>query len=170
MRIQLLYSLIKHHLCEAFPGLIISISALHRHGVQNCKATLKKLEKLTAARNSDRVVALRKEKLRNGRPHLVWPVAKIACSSTKQGSIYIPKGIMDVLEEAPRRKAPSLLQKGVTITILGAISDARVIDISLRKPQAVSASKKRKVDGKAVDAVNGRIGTRTEHFLAYLQM
>ena len=106
--------------------------------------------------------------MRNGRPHLVWPVAKIACSSTKQGSIYIPKGIMDVLEEAHRRKAPSLLQKGVTITILGAISDARVIDISLRKPQAVSTSKKRKVDGKAVDAVNGRIGTRTEHFLAYL--
>ena len=109
-----------------------------------------------------------RKKLRNGRPYLVWPVAKIACSSTKQGSIYIPKGIMDVLEEAHRRKAPSLLQKGVTITILGAISDARVIDISLRKPQAVSTSKWRKVDGKAVDAVNGRIGTRTEHFLAYL--
>src|ERR1700733_11532125 len=58
--------------------------------------------------------------------------------------------------------------KGVTITILGSISDAGVIDISLRKPQAVSTSKKRKVDGKAVDAVNGRIGTRTEHFLAYV--
>jgi hypothetical protein len=43
-----------------------------------------------------------------------------------------------------------------------------VIDISLRKPQAVSTSKKSKVDGKAVDAVNGRIGTRTEHSLAYL--
>ena len=54
---------IKHHLCEAFPGLTISISALHRHLVQNCKVTLKKLEKLTAARNSDRVVALRKEKV-----------------------------------------------------------------------------------------------------------
>lgn len=104
---------IKHHLCEAFPGLTISISALHRHLVQNCKVTLKKLEKLTAARNSDRVVALRKEKLRNGRPHLVWTFAKIACSSTKQGSIYIPKGIMDVLEEAHRRKAPFLQQKGL---------------------------------------------------------
>ena len=54
---------IKYYLCEAFPGLTISISALHRHLVQNCKLTLKKLEKLTAARNSDRVVALRKEKV-----------------------------------------------------------------------------------------------------------
>src|SRR6202035_3263623 len=54
--------------------------------------------------------------------------------------------------------------KGVTITILGSISDAGVIDISLIKPQAVSASKKRKVSSKSVDVVNGRIGTRTEHY------
>jgi hypothetical protein len=32
----------------------------------------------------------------------------------------------------------------------------------------VSTSQKRNVDSKAVDALNGRIGTRTEHFLAYL--
>jgi hypothetical protein len=31
--------------------------------VQKCKATLKKLEKLTTARNSERVVVLRKEKI-----------------------------------------------------------------------------------------------------------
>jgi hypothetical protein len=71
--------------------------------VQNCKLILKKLEKLTAARKSDRVVALRKEKVEEwkayGWPHLVCTVAKIACSSTEQDSIYIPKGIMDVLEE-----------------------------------------------------------------------
>ena len=58
--------------------------------------------------------------------------------------------------------------RGVTVSILGAISEAGVIYVSLRKPQAVSASKKRKANGKAVDAVNGRIGTRTEHYLAYL--
>ena len=53
-----------------------------------------------------------RKKLRNGRPHVVWTFAKIACSLTKQGSIYIRKGIMDVLEEAHRRKAPFLQQKG----------------------------------------------------------
>jgi hypothetical protein len=58
--------------------------------------------------------------------------------------------------------------KGVTITILGAISDAGIIDISLRKAKAVSRSKERKINGKAVDAANGRICTRTEHYLAYL--
>ena len=38
----------------------------------------------------------------------------------------------------------------------------------MKEPQAVSTSKKRKVNGKAVDVVTGRIGTRTEHYLAYL--
>jgi hypothetical protein len=54
---------IKHHLCKAFPGLTIWISALHRHLVQKWKVTLKKLEKLTTTRNSDRVVVRRKEKI-----------------------------------------------------------------------------------------------------------
>lgn len=46
---------------------------------------------------------------------------------------------------------------GVTITILGAISQTGIKDI-LRKPQAAATSKKRKVNGKAIGAVNGRIG------------
>jgi transposase len=47
---------IRQNLCEAFPGLSISISALHRYLVRKCKLTLEKLEKLHAARNSDRVL------------------------------------------------------------------------------------------------------------------
>ena len=45
---------IKHHFCKAFLELTISISALHIYLVQQCKVTLKKLEKLTAARSPDR--------------------------------------------------------------------------------------------------------------------
>jgi hypothetical protein len=58
--------------------------------------------------------------------------------------------------------------KGIIITILGAISQTRVIDISLRKPQALSISKKRKANDTRVMVVSGRVGTRTEHFLAYI--
>ena len=47
---------ITQNLCEAFPELSISTSALHRYLVQKCKLTLKKLEKLPVARNSDRVL------------------------------------------------------------------------------------------------------------------
>ncbi|KAI9250874.1 hypothetical protein EDC94DRAFT_495321, partial [Helicostylum pulchrum] len=42
-----------------------------------------------------------------------------------------------------------------------------VIDISLRKPTSSVGSKKRKVNGKEVK-INDRVGTRSEHFLAYL--
>ncbi|OZJ01575.1 hypothetical protein BZG36_05605 [Bifiguratus adelaidae] len=51
---------IKEKLCEAFQGLSISVSALHKHLVHKCKVTLKRLEKLPAARNTDRVISLRK--------------------------------------------------------------------------------------------------------------
>jgi transposase len=50
-------------LYEKFQGLSISVSALHRHFVQKCNITLKKLEKLPAERNADRVIKLRKEKV-----------------------------------------------------------------------------------------------------------
>src|SRR6202043_2897386 len=56
----------------------------------------------------------------------------------------------------------------ITITIFGAISQAGVIDISLKKAHAVSVSKKRKANHTTGKAINGRIGTRTEHFLAYI--
>lgn len=38
----------------------------------------------------------------------------------------------------------------------------------MRKPEAVSTSKKRKANGKDGKKVNGRVGTRTEHFLNYI--
>src|ERR1700733_12272837 len=58
--------------------------------------------------------------------------------------------------------------RGVTASILGAISQAGVIDIPLRKPQTASTSKKRKANGKSATVITGRIGTRTEHYLSYL--
>jgi hypothetical protein len=51
--------------------------------------------------------------------------------------------------------------RSTSITILG------VSDISLRKPTSSVGSKKRKVDSKEVK-INGRVGTRSEHFLTYL--
>ena len=53
---------IKEKLC-AFQGLSISVSALHKHLVHKCKVTLKRLEKLPAARNTDRVISSQKEKV-----------------------------------------------------------------------------------------------------------
>lgn len=59
------------------------------------------------------------------------------------------------------------LLKRVTFSILGAISAAGVINISLKKPQTTT-SKKRKVSGDAVHMVSGWVITLTAHYLAYL--
>jgi hypothetical protein len=61
--VQLILADLKEVLCKEFDGLKISISALQRHLVQKCRITLKKLEKIPAARCSDRVVALHKSKV-----------------------------------------------------------------------------------------------------------
>jgi hypothetical protein len=47
--------------------------------------------------------------------------------------------------------------KGFIITIVGAISQAGVIDISLKKPQAVSTFKKRKGNDTTATVINGRL-------------
>jgi transposase len=44
-----------------FPGISISVSAIHKHLVRHCSLTLKKLEKLPEARNADRTINLRHE-------------------------------------------------------------------------------------------------------------
>jgi hypothetical protein len=54
---------IREALFESFPELSISTSALHRHLVQKCKLTLKNLEKLPTARNSDHVLKSRRERI-----------------------------------------------------------------------------------------------------------
>lgn len=51
---------------------------------------------------------------------------------------------------------------------MGAISPASVIDVPLRRPQAVSVSKKRKTNDTTAVVASGGVGTRTEHFLAYI--
>jgi hypothetical protein len=53
-----------------------------------------------------------------------------------------------------------LTAKGITITILGAMSQASVIDISLKQPQAVSMSKKRKANDTATKVTSGQVGTK----------
>jgi hypothetical protein len=57
--------------------------------------------------------------------------------------------------------------KGKSIT-LGAISQADVIDVSLQKGQAVSGPRSEKVNDTTATVINGRVGTRTEHFLTYI--
>ena len=155
-------------LCEAFADLSISISALHRHLVQKCKVTLKKLEKIPAARNSERVLKLRRERIEE------WEaIPELAFG---KNCVFIDEAGFNLHTQRnygrSRKGTPANgtvpTAKDITITMFGAISQAGVIDISLKKPHAVSVSKKRKANDTTGKAINGRIGTRTEHFLAYI--
>jgi hypothetical protein len=82
---------------------------------------------------------------------------------------YIKKYNDDEERRLPIRDTkPGNGHKAIAITILGIISQATVTDISVKKPQAVAISKKSKENDTKAMVLNGRVGTRTEHFLAYI--
>jgi len=148
---------IRRALYEAFPELSISISALHRHLVQKCKLTLKKLEKLPATRNSDRVLRLRRERIEEWEATPELDYGKNCVFIDEAGfNLHTQRNYGRSRKGTPA-KGIVPTAKGITITILGAISQAGVIDISLRKPQAVSISKKRKANDTRAMVVSGRV-------------
>jgi transposase len=156
---------LKLKLCEKFEGLKISISAIHRHLVHKHNITLKKLEKIPAARNSDRVIALRKAIIEQYKSEADMDFSKNCVFIDEAGfNLHTQRNHGRSLKGTPA-KSTVLTGKGVTFTILGAISQAGIINIGVKKPE--SASKKRKADGKEIK-INGKVGTRAEHFLAYL--
>jgi transposase len=144
---------IRKALREAFPEISISISALHRHLVQKCKLTLKKLEKIPAARNSERVLKLRRERIEEWEAIPELAFGKNCVFIDEAGfNLHTQRNYGRSRKGTPA-KGTVPTAKGITITIFGAISQAGVIDISLKKPHAVSVSKKRKANdttGKAI--------------------
>ena len=130
--------------------------------------TLKKLEKLPAARNTDRVIKLRKERVEEWEMIQDLDFANNCIFIDEAGfNLHTQRKFGRSLKGTPAKDTVPT-GRGVTVSILGSITDAGVIDISLKQPQAAAMSKKRKGNGRSVAVVNGRIGTRMEHYLAYL--
>lgn len=71
-------------------------------------------------------------------------------------------------------KAVNLANRGIMASIIGAICEKGVIDLSLRNPKTVqkkaNGMKKRKRGNSKSEEVeiNARVGTRSEHFLEFL--
>ena len=130
--------------------------------------TLKKLEKIPAARNSERVLKLRRERIEEWEAIPELDFAKNCVFIDEAGfNLHTQRNYGRSRKGTPA-KGIVPTAKGITITILGAISQAGVIDISLKKPQAVSMSKKRKANDIKAMMIRGRVKTRTEHFLTYI--
>jgi hypothetical protein len=136
---------IKLDLCEHFEGLSISTSTLHRHLVNICSITLKKLEKMPAARVSQKVVDLRYQKFMEWESLSDFDYKKNCVFIDEAGfNLHITRNFGRSLKGTPAKAiVPS--DRGISLTIFETISEAGIIDISMKKPEPVSAEKKRKM-------------------------
>lgn len=132
---------------EKFEGLKISVSAIHKHLVHKHNITLKKLEKIPAARNSDRVIALRKAVVEQYKSDADMDFSKNCVFIDEAGfNLHTQRNHGRSLKGTPA-KGTVPTGKGVTFTILGAISQSGIINIGVKKPESAS-SKKRRADDK----------------------
>ena len=145
----------------------LTLSGLHKHPVNKASLTLKKLEKLPKARVTEVTLDKRAKLISEWNSDPEFDFDNRCVFIDEAGfNLHIRRNFGRSKRGTPARAVvPS--QRGVSITILGAICELGPFNVSLRKPQAVQSSNKRKrSDGTTV--LNARIGTRTEHFIEFL--
>jgi transposase len=158
----------RRKLLKEYPELKVSKTAFYNHVRQHCALSFKRLEKLPEKRDSEEVRLKRREAV------LEWMANKDL--DFEKNYVFLDEAGFNLHISRSRgwskkgMPAKSIVptSRGTSITILGAISAQGVINISLRKPITVAGSKKRKADG-TVATTTARIGTRTEHYLGYLE-
>ncbi|GAA5815200.1 hypothetical protein MFLAVUS_008706 [Mucor flavus] len=142
-------------LLQAYPEIkSISLSGLHKHLIQHASLTLKKLERIVTARAALNNLTLRRERV------LEWKSDKNM--NWNNNCVFIDEAgfNMHIRRNFGRSKrgtpAKTLLplNRGITMTIIGAICEKGVIDLTLRKPKAVQkkavcSKKRKKGDGEA---------------------
>ncbi|KAG2200823.1 hypothetical protein INT47_001354 [Mucor saturninus] len=161
---QVLEDLTNHFSDE---NIQVSKSALHRFMREKCALSMKRLEKIPARRNHIDVIKQRRESVEEWIANEDMDFEKNCVFIDRAGfNINIIRNRGWSKKDKPA-KAIVPTSRSTSITILGAISTDGVIDISLRKPTSTTGSKKRKVNGKEV-VVNGKLGTRSSHFMSYL--
>ncbi|KAG2191495.1 hypothetical protein INT47_011536 [Mucor saturninus] len=161
---QVLEDLTNHFSDE---NIQVSKSALHRFMREKCALSMKRLEKIPARRNHIDVITQRRESVEEWIANEDMDFEKNCVFIDEAGfNINITRN-RGWSKKGKPAKAIVPTSRSTSITILGAISTDGVIAISLRKPTSTTGSKKRKVNGKEV-VVNGRVGTRSSHFMSYL--
>jgi transposase len=144
-----------------FEGLDITLSGLRKHVIKHCRLTLKKLEKLPARRVSDDILDLRRKMVLEWKTDENLDYMSTCVFLDEAGfNMHLRRGFGWSKKGTPA-KTVIPTQKGVNITIMGAICELGVVCLSLRKPTACVSIK----EGKKVKGV---VGTRTGDFLAYI--
>jgi hypothetical protein len=132
--------------------------------VQKCKVTLKKFERLPAARNSHRVVNLRNAKVEDWEATPDLDFCKNCVFIDEAWFNLHTQRNYGCSRKGTSAKGTVPTAKGITIAILGAISQAALIDISLKEPQAVAIAKKSKENDAKVMVLSGRLGNKKRAF------
>ncbi|KAG1473327.1 hypothetical protein G6F56_001016 [Rhizopus delemar] len=155
---------------EAFPGLEITVSAISKHIAKHCNLTMKKPEKLPEARNDISTLEKRKKKIEEWMALQDFDHGKNCVFIDEAGLNLNIKRTFGRSERGTLAKAIVSTQRGVSITILGAMCERGIVNITLRRPTAVVSKKKRKLEfaESGLNVVNDRIGTRTTHYLQFL--
>ncbi|KAL7322216.1 hypothetical protein PS15p_212245 [Mucor circinelloides] len=164
-------------LLNTFPEIYdITLSALHKHLVAKASLTLKKLEKFTAPRESETTLKIRHDRVLEwiNDTEMSWE-SNCVFLDEAGFNLHLRRNFGRSIRGKPARVIVPA-NRGVTITIVGAICELGIIDLSLKRPQAqirkVARPKKRKLQNEEVQTktmtVTGKVGTRTEHFLHFL--
>ena len=130
--------------------------------------TLKNLQKLPAARNSDRVLKLRRERIEQ------WEA--IAELDYGKNCVFIDEAGFNLhTQRNYSRSRKGTPAKGIVPTTKryhhnypGCHFTSRRNRYIVEKPEAMSVTKKRKANDTKAMVVSGRVGTRTEYFLIYI--
>ena len=160
----------RDELCEKF-NISVSLAAVHNHLVNHCTVTFKKLEKLPAARITPQVINLRKQVIEDWERDPSMDFMKNCVFIDKVDfNMHLRRNFGRSKIGTPA-KAVVPTNRGVSITIFGAIYHGGILDLTLRKPQPVPHQKKRKRNNSSseqVPEVNARVGSRTEHYIEFI--
>ena len=143
----------------------ITQSGLQKHLVKHCGLTMKKIEPVSEARNSPETIKKR----------MNWAMDVTNRGLKYEECIFIDEAGFNMYiqrcfgrsKKGQPAKALVPKSRGATITILGAICVEGVLNLSLRKPQLISGTKKRKLAGDKPEKI--KVGTRAEHFLEFIK-
>ncbi len=129
-------------LLEKFPDLTIKRTALYNYARDKCALSFKRLEELTKERNSEKTLLTRKERVQEWLNDKDMDFESNCVFLDEAGfNLHITRNRGWSKKGTPAKiEVPT--SRGTSITILGAISAAGVIDISLRKPTTVTGANK----------------------------
>ncbi|KAI8880293.1 hypothetical protein K501DRAFT_191568, partial [Backusella circina FSU 941] len=124
--------------------LSVSLAAIHNHLVGHCTVTVKKLEKLPVARITPRLINIRRQVVEDWEKDPEMDFMKNCIFIDEAGfNLHLRRNFGRSKIGTPA-KAVIPTNRGISITIFGAIYHGGILDLTLRRPQPVSQPKKRK--------------------------